>query len=78
MNPLSIFFEITQDSENEIKNINNSIFVILFTHKLNIIFKNTSLNMVTKNDIKFLKNLKQKKFRDLNKCFVVEGKKSIK
>ena len=33
--------------------------------------------MVTKNDIKFLKNLKQKKFRDLNKCFVVEGKKSI-
>ena len=33
--------------------------------------------MVTKNDIKFLKNLKQKKFRDSNKCFVVEGKKSI-
>ena len=34
--------------------------------------------MVSKNDIKFINNLKQKKFRYLNKCFVVEGKKSIK
>lgn len=34
--------------------------------------------MVTKKDIKFINNLKQKKFRYLNNCFVVEGKKSIK
>jgi TrmH family RNA methyltransferase len=34
--------------------------------------------MVSKNDIKFLNSLKQKKFRYLNKCFVVEGKKSIR
>ena len=33
--------------------------------------------MVTKNDIKFINNLKHKKFRDLNNCFVVEGIKSI-
>ncbi len=34
--------------------------------------------MVTKNDIKFINSLKHKKFRDLNNCFIVEGKKSIK
>ena len=34
--------------------------------------------MVTKKDIKFINNLKQKKFRYLNNCFIVEGKKSIK
>jgi len=33
--------------------------------------------MVTKKDIKFINNLKQKKFRYLNNCFIVEGKKSI-
>ena len=34
--------------------------------------------MVTKKDIKFINSLKQKKFRHLNNCFVVEGKKSIR
>ena len=33
--------------------------------------------MVSKKDIKLISSLKQKKFRDLNKSFVVEGKKSI-
>jgi len=33
--------------------------------------------MVTKNEIKFINSLKKKKSRDLNDCFVVEGKKSI-
>ena len=39
--------------------------------------KNTSLNMVSKKDIKLINSLKQKKFRDLKHFFVVEGKKSI-
>lgn len=34
--------------------------------------------MVTKKEIKFLNSLKHKKFRQLNGCFIVEGKKSIK
>ena len=34
--------------------------------------------MVTEKDIKLISYLKQKKFRDLNNCFIVEGKKSIK
>jgi len=33
--------------------------------------------MVTKKEIKFLNSLKHKKFRQLNGCFIVEGKKSI-
>ncbi|MGY8946624.1 MAG: TrmH family RNA methyltransferase [Flavobacteriales bacterium] len=33
--------------------------------------------MVSKRDIKLISSLKQKKFRDLNRFFVVEGKKSI-
>ena len=33
--------------------------------------------MVSKKDIKLIKGLKQKKFRDLYRFFVVEGKKSI-
>ena len=43
----------------------------------NIIVKNTSLNMVSKKDIKLISSLKHKKFRDLNSAFVVEGRKSI-
>ena len=33
--------------------------------------------MVSKKDIKLINSLKQKKFRDLNRFFIVEGKKSI-
>ena len=33
--------------------------------------------MVSKKDIKLISSLKQRKFRDINKSFVVEGKKSI-
>ncbi|MFL2666168.1 MAG: TrmH family RNA methyltransferase [Flavobacteriaceae bacterium] len=33
--------------------------------------------MVTKKEIKFINSLKHKKFRQLNNCFIVEGKKSI-
>ncbi|MAU62999.1 MAG: RNA methyltransferase [Flavobacteriaceae bacterium] len=33
--------------------------------------------MVTKNDVKFINSLKHKKYRQLNNCFIVEGKKSI-
>tara|TARA_B100001996_G_scaffold194812_1_gene149181 strand:+ start:4778 stop:5509 length:732 start_codon:yes stop_codon:yes gene_type:complete len=33
--------------------------------------------MVTKKEIKFMNSLKHKKFRQLNNCFIVEGKKSI-
>ncbi|MBL6648646.1 MAG: RNA methyltransferase [Flavobacteriaceae bacterium] len=33
--------------------------------------------MLTKNDIKLIKSLKTKKYRFLNKMFIVEGKKSI-
>ena len=34
--------------------------------------------MVTKKDIKFINSLKQKKYRNNNNCFIVEGKKSIR
>ncbi len=33
--------------------------------------------MVTKKDIKFINSLKHKKIRQLNSCFIVEGKKTI-
>ena len=33
--------------------------------------------MVGKKEIKFIKSLKNKKFRSNNNCFVVEGKKSV-
>ena len=33
--------------------------------------------MISKNQIKFIKSLKQKKFRVSNKCFVVEGNKNV-
>lgn len=33
--------------------------------------------MITKNQIRFVKSLQQKKYRNENNCFVVEGRKSI-
>ena len=51
--------------------------MLSYVSQNNIIIKNTSLNMVSKKDIKLISSLKQKKFRFLNKSFVVEGKKSI-
>lgn len=33
--------------------------------------------MITKNEIKFIKSLQQKKYRNQHKCFIVEGEKMI-
>ena len=54
---------------NNIQKTNNNLQHIIDT--------SLPINMITKNDIKFIQSLKQTKFRKENKMFVVEGNKLV-
>lgn len=74
--PLETLFVLLHDKKSTAIKNNNDIFAKSLFNGF-FLFKSTFFFMISKNQIKTIVNLQQKKFRNELKCFFVEGEKGI-